>query len=794
MSVNARVGAVTERIIARSSASRAAYRERIARAHAAGPSRRKLSCGNLAHGFAACAAPDKPKLAGDIVPNLAVVTAYNDMLSAHQPYERYPELIRETARAEGGTAQVAGGVPAMCDGVTQGQAGMELSLFSRDVIALSTGVALSHDMFDAAVYLGICDKIVPGLLIGALAFGHLPAVFIPAGPMPSGMPNDEKAKVRQRYVEGKAGRAELLEAESKSYHGPGTCTFYGTANSNQMLMEIMGLHIPGASFVNPNTPLRDALTEEATRRALAISGLGNEYTPVGEVIDEKAIVNGIVGLHATGGSTNHTLHIVAIARAAGIEVTWDDFSDLSEVVPLLARIYPNGLADVNHFQAAGGMGFLIGELLDAGLLHDDVRTVWGTGLADYRVEAKLDADGCVRFESAAPASHDASVLRPAAEPFQPTGGLKLLSGNLGRAVIKVSAVTPDRHTIEAPAMRLSLAGGTHGRLQGRQARPRLRGRGALPGAARQRHAGTPQAHPAARRPSGSRPSRGARHRRADVGSLRQGARGDPRHAGGEDRRRDRQDPRWRHDPARRRRRHARGARRRKRVGGARAGDRRSRRERIRHGAGTLRPLPRSCRAGREGRRRARAWRNSMSRSEDLRPIVTAAPVIPVVVLEDAELAVPLARALVAGGLRVIEVTLRTGAAIGAIEAIAGEVEGAIVGAGTVLSKGQLIAAARAGARFIVSPGINADLLKAAEDSPVLFLPGAATASEVMQLMDEGYTILKFFPAEAAGGIAYLKALASPSPSCASARPAVSTLTTRRPISHSTTSSASAARG
>ena len=452
MSVNARVGAVTERIIARSSASRAAYRERIAIAHAAGPARRKLSCGNLAHGFAACATSDKPKLAGDIVPNLAVVTAYNDMLSAHQPYERYPELIRETARAEGGTAQVAGGVPAMCDGVTQGQAGMELSLFSRDVIALATGVALSHDMFDAAVYLGICDKIVPGLLIGALAFGHLPAVFIPAGPMPSGMPNDEKAKVRQRYVEGKAGRAELLEAESKSYHGPGTCTFYGTANSNQMLMEIMGLHIPGASFVNPNTPLRDALTEEATRRALAISGLGNEYTPVGEVIDEKAIVNGIVGLHATGGSTNHTLHIVAIARAAGIEVTWDDFSDLSEVVPLLARIYPNGLADVNHFQAAGGMGFLIGELLDAGLLHDDVRTVWGTSLSDYRVEAKLDGDGSVRWAPATSASHDASVLRSAAEPFQPTGGLKLLSGNLGRAVIKVSAVKPDRHTIEAPAM------------------------------------------------------------------------------------------------------------------------------------------------------------------------------------------------------------------------------------------------------------------------------------------------------------------------------------------------------
>jgi phosphogluconate dehydratase len=307
-------------------------------------------------------------------------------------------------------------------------------------------------MFDAAVFLGICDKIVPGLLIGALTFGHLPAVFVPAGPMPSGMPNDEKSKVRQLYIEGKVGRAELLEAESKSYHGPGTCTFYGTANSNQMLMEIMGLHIPGASFVNPNTPLRDALTREATRRALAISGLGNEYTPVGEVIDEKAIVNGIVGLHATGGSTNHTIHLVAIAKAAGIDITWDDFSDLSDVVPLLARIYPNGLADVNHFQAAGGMGFLIGELLDAGLLHDDVRTVWGSSLSDYRVEAKLDAAGEVSWEPSPKASHDNSVLRPASDPFQATGGLKLLSGNLGRAVLKVSAVKPERHVVEAPAI------------------------------------------------------------------------------------------------------------------------------------------------------------------------------------------------------------------------------------------------------------------------------------------------------------------------------------------------------
>jgi phosphogluconate dehydratase len=452
MPIHPRIEEVTERIRLRSRDGRAAYLERIARAADAGPRRAGLACGNLAHGFAACAVDDKAKLAGDIVPNLAIVTAYNDMLSAHQPYERYPDLIRRAAHEAGAVAQVAGGVPAMCDGVTQGQPGMELSLFSRDVIAMSAGIALSHAMFDAAVFLGICDKIVPGLVMAALAFGHLPAIFIPAGPMTSGMPNDEKGKIRQLYAEGKVGRGELLEAESKSYHGPGTCTFYGTANTNQMMMEIMGLHLPGASFVNPNTPLRDALTREATKRAIAISALGNDYTPVGEIVDERAIVNAIVGLHATGGSTNHTLHLVAIARAAGIAVTWDDFSDLSEVVPLLARIYPNGLADVNHFHAAGGMPYLIGELLDAGLLHEDVRTVWGTGLSGYRIEPKLDDAGSIRWDPATEVSHDAAVLRPAGEPFQPTGGLKVLAGNLGRAVIKVSAVKPERHVVEAPAL------------------------------------------------------------------------------------------------------------------------------------------------------------------------------------------------------------------------------------------------------------------------------------------------------------------------------------------------------
>ena len=451
MTVHARIGEVTERIARRSRDSRAVYLERIRSAAEKGPQRSRLSCGNLAHGFAACGPSDKAALAGDVLPNLGIITAYNDMLSAHQPYETYPDLIRRAARDAGAVAQVAGAVPAMCDGVTQGQDGMELSLFSRDVIAMSAAIGLSHQMFDAAVFLGICDKIVPGLLIGALSFGHLPAVFIPAGPMTTGISNDEKAKVRQLYAEGKVGRKELLESESKSYHGPGTCTFYGTANSNQMLMEIMGLHLPGASFVNPNTPLRDALTREAVKRALAITAAGNEYTPVGEVIDERAIVNGVVGLHATGGSTNHTMHLVAMANAAGIKLTWDDISDLSDAVPLLARVYPNGKADVNHFQAAGGMGFLIRELLSEGYLHKDVRTVNGTGLDGYTVEAKLNEDGSLRKDAAPAVSGDEKVLAPIGKAFQSNGGLKMLTGNLGRAVIKISAVPAERYVIEAPA-------------------------------------------------------------------------------------------------------------------------------------------------------------------------------------------------------------------------------------------------------------------------------------------------------------------------------------------------------
>jgi len=450
MTVRQAIQDVTDRIAARSRQTRRDYLDRIEAAREQGVYRSTLSCGNLAHGFAACSPSEKAALAGNKSLNLGIVTSYNDMLSAHQPYQFYPDIIKQAAREIGATAQVAGGVPAMCDGVTQGQPGMDLSLFSRDVIAMSTAIALSHNMFDAAVYLGICDKIVPGLMIGALTFGHLPAVFIPAGPMPSGLPNDEKSKIRQLYMEGKVGRAELLEAESKSYHSPGTCTFYGTANSNQMLMEIMGLHLPGASFVNPGTPLRDALTREATRRALSLTKEGNNYTPIGHVIDEKAIVNGLVGLHATGGSTNHTMHLIAIAAAAGLQVTWDDMSDLSDATPLLARVYPNGVADVNHFHAAGGMGFLIRELLEGGYLHEDVRTVWGTGLSGYTVEAKLIEEK-LSFEPAPAESALPKVLTGVKAPFQETGGLKLLTGNLGRSVIKVSAVKPEHRVVEAPA-------------------------------------------------------------------------------------------------------------------------------------------------------------------------------------------------------------------------------------------------------------------------------------------------------------------------------------------------------
>ncbi len=450
MRVNSQVAAVTDRIIKRSEKTRRIYLDRIDAQVKRGVHRSALSCGNLAHGFAACAPGEKAKLSDEVTPNIGIITAYNDMLSAHQPYKDYPDLIKEAAMAQGATAQVAGGVPAMCDGVTQGQPGMDLSLFSRDVIAMSATIGLSHNMFDAAMYLGICDKIVPGLVIAALTFGHIPAVFVPAGPMPSGLPNDEKARIRQLYAEGKVGRDELLQAESDSYHSPGTCTFYGTANTNQMLMEIMGLHIPGSSFVNPGTPLREALTRESAKRALAITALGNEFTPVSQVIDEKAIVNGMIGLHATGGSTNLTIHLIAMAAAAGIQITWEDMSDLSDCTPLLARVYPNGMADVNHFHAAGGMGFLIDQLLNDGALHDEVKTIWGSGLSVYAQEPKLDGDK-LHFEKAPKQSGNDKVLAPVESAFAKSGGLKLLKGNLGQSVIKISAVKPEHRFVEAPA-------------------------------------------------------------------------------------------------------------------------------------------------------------------------------------------------------------------------------------------------------------------------------------------------------------------------------------------------------
>jgi len=442
---------VTQRITERSAAQRQAYLARITRMAARAPGAERMGCANVAHAFAALPAPDKFRVVAEKAANIGVVTSYNDMLSAHQPYEGYPALIREEARSLGATVQVAGGVPAMCDGVTQGLPGMELSLFSRDTIAMATAVALSHDVFDAVLLLGVCDKIVPGLLIGALHFGHLPCVFVPAGPMSTGLSNNAKSKVREQAAQGLVGRDALLAAESAAYHGPGTCTFYGTANSNQMLLEAMGLHVPGAAFVHPHAGLREALTREAVRTALAITSRGERFTPIGRLVDEKVIVNAMVALLATGGSTNHLIHWVAVARAAGIVIDWTDFADLSAATPLLARVYPNGSADVNQFQAAGGPGFVLRELLDSGGLHRDGATVSARGVAAYTEAPVLDTAG-LRWNALATEPGDDSILRHAAEPFSPTGGLKLLQGNLGRSVMKTSAVPDDRHTIEAPAL------------------------------------------------------------------------------------------------------------------------------------------------------------------------------------------------------------------------------------------------------------------------------------------------------------------------------------------------------
>ncbi|MEM9964505.1 MAG: dihydroxy-acid dehydratase, partial [Asticcacaulis sp.] len=444
--LNPVVKAVTERLIARSRDSRAEYLARIARYKTHEPRRKKLSCANYAHVVAASDTDDKLAAALDNVPNIGIVTAYNDMLSAHQPYYRYPEKILDYARKVGATSQVAGGVPAMCDGVTQGRPGMELSLFSRDVIAMSTAIALTHDAFDAALCLGICDKIVPGLVMGALAFGHLPVIFVPSGPMPSGLPNPEKAKVRTQYAKGEVGRDALLAAEMASYHSAGTCTFYGTANSNQMLMEVMGLHVPGAAFVPPHGDLRDALTRAAVQQAVKTAANRDAPIYMADVIDERAIINGVVGLLATGGSTNHALHLPAMARAASIQLLPEDLNDLSHAVPLLARVYPNGAADVNHFHAAGGIGFVIRELLGAGLLHEDVTTVWGKGLDAYTKEPRY-IDEELSFTPAPAESGNPRVLAKAAEPFAKTGGLKLLSGNLGKSVIKISAVKPENRFV-----------------------------------------------------------------------------------------------------------------------------------------------------------------------------------------------------------------------------------------------------------------------------------------------------------------------------------------------------------
>ncbi|MEY4718870.1 MAG: hypothetical protein RL563_1488 [Pseudomonadota bacterium] len=443
---------VTQHVIDRSRETRTAYLARIDAAIQEGPQRSKLPCANLAHGFAVCSAIEKDDLSHYEKANVAIISAYNDMLSAHEPYKDYPTLIKKAVREMGGVAQFAGGVPAMCDGVTQGMPGMELSLFSRDVIALSTAIGLSHNMFDAALYLGVCDKIVPGLLMGALSFGHLPAVFVPAGPMTSGLSNKEKSRARQKYAEGKIGEKELLESESKSYHSPGTCTFYGTANSNQMMVEIMGLHLPGSSFVNPNTPLRDALTEAAAKQVMKFTALGNDFRPIAHVVNEKAIINAIIGLLATGGSTNHTIHLIAIARAAGIIINWDDFDKLSKVIPLLTKIYPNGPADVNQFQDAGGMSLLIRELLNNGLLHGDILTIGDQrGMAQYTEVPELK-DNQLQWVAGPETSLDEAVISSALKPFASGGGLHVMHGNLGRGVSKISAVAEQHQVVTAPAM------------------------------------------------------------------------------------------------------------------------------------------------------------------------------------------------------------------------------------------------------------------------------------------------------------------------------------------------------
>ena len=761
------VRAVTDKISARSHATRSRYLQRLAAAIENGPVRKALSCTNQAHAFAAFPKIDKKILVGMQKPSIAIVSAYNDMLSAHQPLQDFPEIIKQAAREVDAVAQFAGGVPAMCDGVTQGQPGMEISLFSRDTIALSAAVALSHNTFDAALFLGVCDKIVPGLLMAALSFGHLPAIFIPAGPMTSGMPNDEKARIRRLFAEGKIGREELLDAELRSYHGPGTCTFYGTANSNQMLMEVMGLHLPGSAFINPNTPLREALTRAAAQRAAAITHLGDDFTPIGKMVDEKTIVNAIVGLLATGGSTNHTLHLVAIARTAGITIDWNDFSELSAVVPLLARVYPNGLADINQFHAAGGMGFLIRELIDAGLLHNDVQTVAGPGLERYCEEPWLDNDK-LDWRPAPSQSGNDEILRGHSHPFSDSGGLQLLEGNLGRAMIKISAVKPEHQVIRAPAIVFDsqeqvMDAFSGGRLD-RDFVAVIRNQGPRANGMPELHKLTPQLSVLQ--------NRGFKVALVTDGRM-SGASG--------------KIPAAIHLTPE------------SQAGGFIA--------RIRDGDEILidakqgllsvnisdeelasrkpviaDPCSQHWGLGRElfdgfRHRVSGAEQGAMSIYTEESPIagkstakfmkiddiLTQAPVIPVIVVDQLEQAVPLAQALVDGGLPVLEVTLRTDVAMRAVEEISNTVTGAIVGVGTVTLASQFAESVAAGARFAVSPGLTDVLVDASLESNLPFLPGVFTPSEVMRAQQQGFDRLKLFPARQAGGIGMLKALNGPLP-------------------------------
>ncbi len=787
---------ITQRIRERSAATRAAYLRRVDRLVDRKRGSDRMGCANVAHAFAAMPDNDKLRIVAERAPHIGIVTAYNDMLSAHQPYEGFPAVIRDEAHRQGATAQVAGGVPAMCDGVTQGLPGMELSLFSRDSIAMGTAIALTHDVFDAALLLGVCDKIVPGLLIGALHFGHLPCVFVPAGPMSSGLSNNAKSKVREQFAQGLVGRDELLKAESAAYHGAGTCTFYGTANSNQMLLEAMGLHVPGAAFVHPHDELREALTRESVRTVLGIAK-GQRFTPIGRMVDERVIVNAMVALLATGGSTNHLIHWVAVARAAGILIDWTDFSELSHVTPLLARVYPNGSADVNQFQSAGGPGFVIRELIDSGNMFGDVDSVVEGGLVPFGRVPQGGAEG-LRWSDLPAQSGDAGVVRTAAEPFSESGGLKLLTGNLGRSVIKISAVPADFHVIEAPAivfnaqeeLQVAFKAGELNRdfvavvrfqgprangmpelhkltpplavLQGKGFKVALVTDGRMSGASGKVPAAihlSPEA--LAGGPLGKVRTGDVIRLDAVAGTLE--ALVDP--------------ATW-------------AAREQAVIDDAQADDSRPLVTPWRPPS-SLRMLAiaRAMAALRASMAAALARRSdaidSLSGSERQPPrhgsppptphtehpmntleLASYGPVIPVIVINRLEDAVPMAQALVDGGVRVLEVTLRTPIALKCMEMIVKSVPGAIVGAGTVRNVDDAKAAKDVGCQFAVSPGYISSVGLACRDIGLPLLPGTATGSEVMQANADGYQFLKFFPAMQAGGIPMLKAFAGPFPDVA----------------------------